>query len=204
MDAIIHLGGIAGEAAWGQLLRHNVEGTVNVFEAARRAGVTRLIYASTNHVTGLYPAGRVISGTSPPRPDSRYGLSKGMGEEIAAFYAYKYSIRTLCIRIGSFTPRPQNRRALSTWISQRDMLQLVQLGLTADYRFEIIYGVSGNTRSWWDNTNAIRLGYRPVDNAENYADMVENIVSDVPLERAFQGGDRVSEEFAGTLDWLNR
>jgi len=201
-DAIIHLGGIPYETAWPDMLRSNIVGTINLYEGARRAGVERIIFASSNHATGMYPNDRTLSGESPPRPDSRYGLSKAIGEDVAALYAYKHGIRSFCLRIGSCLPRPDNRRALSTWLSQGDFVRLVQVGLTADYIHEIVYGVSRNTRSWWDNTAAYRLGYEPQDDSEIYAADVEEIELETELARSHQGGNFVADEFSGRKEWL--
>jgi uronate dehydrogenase len=202
MDAIVHMGALPQEGDWPQLLSANIAGTINIFEGARRAGVRRVVFASTNHVTGMHPRSRRLSSASPVRPDSRYGLTKAFGEDLGALYAYKHGIGSFCIRIGSFAARPQSERALATWVSFRDMVQLVEVGLTADYVHEIVYGVSANTRSWWDNDAAMRLGYRPQDNAETFAADVEHIGPKNPLDQEFQGGDRVADEFAGHLEWL--
>ncbi len=202
MDAIIHLGGIANEAEWPELFRSNIVGVINIYEGARHAGTDRVIFASSNHATGMYPVGRTLSHETPPRPDSRYGLTKAIGEDVAAFYAYKYGIRSLCLRIGSCQPKPDNRRALSTWQSYADFVRLVQVGLAADYVHEIAYGVSRNTRSWWDNSAAYRLGYEPQDDAEIYAAEVENIHLNNELAREYQGGNFVPEEFSSWKEWL--
>jgi uronate dehydrogenase len=202
IDAIVHLGGVAIEAEWPALLQTNIGGVINLYEGARRAGVDRVIFASSNHVIGMHSNDTRLTSESLARPDSRYGLTKAFGEDIGALYAYKHGIRSLCLRIGSFLPKPQNRRSLSTWLSHGDFLRLVHVGLTADYAFEIVYGVSNNTRSWWDNSNARRLGYDPQDNAEDYAAEVENIQLDGDLAREFQGGSFVQAEFSGRKEWL--
>jgi uronate dehydrogenase len=202
IDAIIHMGGRPGEGPWPQLLQANVVCTMNLLEAARLNKVDRVLFASSNHVTGMYPVGRELSHLTPARPDSLYGLTKAFGEDATAYYAFKYGVRGFCLRIGSFTVRPNNRRALSTWCSFDDLVRLVEVGLSADYVHEVVYGVSKNKRSWWDNSVAERLGYSPQDNAEDYADEVEHIVAEDPLERNFQGGDRVSHDFFGHPEWM--
>ena len=202
VDAIIHLGGIPGETEWPRLLQSNIAGTINIYEGARQACVDRVIFASSNHAIGLYPTDRTLSHLTPPRPDSRYGLTKAFGEDLAALYAYKHGIRSLCLRIGSCFPRPDNRRALSTWLSYADFVRLIHVGLTADYVFEIAYGVSNNTRAWWDNSAARRLGYDPQDNAEAYAAEVEHVVHDDEIARTRQGGSHAAAEFTGRKDWL--
>ncbi|QRM29396.1 NAD(P)-dependent oxidoreductase [Microvirga sp. VF16] len=202
VDAIIHLGGIPYETGWPELLRSNIIGTINLYEGARRAGVDRVIFASSNHATGMHPNDRMLSGESPARPDSRYGLTKAFGEDVAALYAYKHGIRSFCLRIGSCLPKPDDKRALSTWLSQDDFVRLIQVGLSADYVHEIVYGVSKNTRSWWDNSAAYRLGYEPQDNAEVYAADVGDIELKTELARQYQGGNFVADEFEGRKEWL--
>jgi uronate dehydrogenase len=204
IDAIVHFGGIATEADWAGLLQANILGLINIYEGARRAGVDRVIFASSNHTIGLYPNERKLSHLTTPRPDSRYGLTKAFGEDIGALYAYKHGIRSLSLRIGSCCPKPENRRALSTWLSYNDLIRLVRAGLTADYIYEIAYGVSNNSRSWWDNSAAARLGYEPQDNAEDYAAQVEHVLLDHELAQAHQGGSYVSTEFSGKKDWLSQ
>ena len=107
------------------------------------------------------------------------------------------------MRIGSCCPRPVNARMLATWQSFGDFAQLVTVGLESDYRYEIVYGVSRNTRSWWDNSNAYRLGYAPQDNAEVYAAEVENIDLGHPLDDALQGGQYISPDYSGKPDWID-
>jgi uronate dehydrogenase len=202
VEAIIHLGGIPYETGWPELLQSNILGTINLYEGARSAGVDRVIFASSNHATGMHPNGKTLSGESPPRPDSRYGLTKAFGEDVAALYAYKHGIRSFCMRIGSCLPKPDNKRALSTWLSHADFVRLVQVGLTADYVHEIVYGVSDNTRSWWDNSAAYRLGYTPQDDAEVHAAEVGDIDLEAELARSYQGGNFVPQEFSGRKEWL--
>jgi uronate dehydrogenase len=200
VDAVVHMGGQSTEAAWDVILASNIVGMINLYEAARKAGTRRIIFASSNHAIGMYPRTTRLDHTSPPRPDSRYGLSKAFGEDLGCFYAYKYGISSLCIRIGSSFPEPKNRRMLSTWQSYDDLTQLIRAGLTADYLFEIVYGASANTRSWWDNSNAERLGYRPKDDSERFAPQVESIREGDPVSEALQGGGFAGKEYVGDLD----
>ncbi|MDX2103535.1 MAG: NAD(P)-dependent oxidoreductase [Alphaproteobacteria bacterium] len=202
MDAILHLGGCSTEADWPTIMAANLHGVVNLYEGARKAGTQRVIFASSNHAIGFWRRSDRLDHESPPRPDSRYGLSKAFGEDVAAYYAFKHGIRSLSLRIGSCFERPTNRRMLSTWLSYADFVRLVEVGLTAEFHHEIVYGVSRNTRSWWDNSNAYRLGYDPQDDAERFAPEVEGIVSDIPLDEAFQGGQFCSPEFTGSTDWI--
>jgi uronate dehydrogenase len=202
MKAIVHLGGQSVEGSWEQVASANLIGLINLYEGARLAGVDRVLFASSNHAIGFYPRTQRIDHTASPRPDSRYGLSKAFGEDMALYYCLKHGIRGFCMRIGSCFPKPVNARMLSTWQSYDDFARLVAVGLEADYRYEIVYGVSRNTRSWWDNSNAYRLGYDPKDSAEAYAKEVEHITLGHPLDEALHGGQYVSPDFSGKPEWV--
>jgi uronate dehydrogenase len=198
VDGIVHLGGISGESDWQTILSGNIVGTYNVFEAARRAGVRRIVMATSNHAVGFYPRAQRIDHRVVPRPDSRYGVSKAFAEALASLYADKHGIGFLCTRIGNFGTRPIDKRRLSIWISPRDYTQLVRIGLEhPDIRFEIVYGVSNNRRSWYDNSNAERLGYRPQDDSEPYA--AEVLAAEPPdtdgIAERYQGGTFCADEY---------
>ncbi|HET6282451.1 MAG TPA: NAD(P)-dependent oxidoreductase [Polyangia bacterium] len=197
VDAIVHLGGYSVEGPWDVILQANIIGAYNTFEAARQNGVRRVLFASTNHVTGFYPRDQTIDHRAYPKPDTRYGVSKVFGEQLGSLYADKYGLEVMCLRIGGFAPAPPDRRRLSMWTSPRDLAQLVRIGIDhPDIRFEIVYGISGNTRRWYDNENAHRLGYRPQDDAESHAAAVlarEEPKSDPRIER-YQGGSYVTAE----------
>ena len=191
VDAIVHLGGYSVEGPWDGILEANIIGCYNIFEAARINGVKRIIFPTSNHATGFYRRDRVIDHTVYPKPDSRYGVSKVFGEALGSLYADKYGMRFLMIRIGNVNPAPIDKRRLSIWISPRDLAQLVKIGIEhPDVHFEIVYGVSGNQRSWYDNSNATRLGYQPQDDSEKWAQDVlanEKPVTD-PIAEQHQGG----------------
>jgi uronate dehydrogenase len=199
VDGIIHLGGISGESSWEAILQSNIGGTYNLFEAARRARVKRIIVATSNHAVGFYPRDQTIDHRAVPRPDSRYGVSKAFAEALASLYADKHGIGFLCTRIGNFGLQPIDKRRLSIWISPRDYTQLVRIGLEhPDIRFEIVYGVSNNRRSWYDNSNAERLGYRPQDDSEPFAEAV--LASEAgqpadPVAEHYQGGTFCAAEY---------
>jgi uronate dehydrogenase len=202
VDAILHLGGVSAEADWDSILPANIVGVYNVFEAARRNGVKRVLFATSNHAVGFYRRDQVIDHRVYPRPDSRYGLSKAFGEQVASLYADKYGVEALCIRIGNLNPAPVDKRRLSIWISPRDLAQLVRIGVDhPDIRFEIVYGVSGNRRSWYDNANATRLGYRPQDDSEPYAAeiLAKHVDAADPRVELFQGGTFVALESGGHI-----
>ena len=200
VDAVVHMGGQSVEAPWDVILQANIVGAINLWEAARKAGTRRIIFASSNHAIGMYPRTTRLDHTSPPRPDGRYGLSKAFGEDLGALYALKHGIACMAIRIGSSFPEVRSRRMLSTWMSYRDLTALIRIGLTKDYLFEIVYGVSANTRNWWENSNAERLGYRPKDDSEEFAAKVENLAEDDPISEALQGGAFAGREYLGGLE----
>ncbi len=200
VDAIVHLGGFSVEGPWEAILQANIIGTHNVFEAARAAGVKRILFATSNHAVGFYRRDETIDHEVYPRPDSRYGVSKVFGEALGSLYADKYGMEVFNMRLGNVNPLPVDKRRLSIWISPRDLAQLVTIGIEhPDVRFEIVYGVSGNRRSWYDNSNAARLGYRPQDDSEAWAAEVlakEKPATDLRTE-AYQGGTFVAAEIGG-------
>lgn len=193
VDAVIHLGGIPGEAAFDDILSTNVCGTHHVFEAARRQGATRVVFASSNHVTGFHGRSDRIDVDTPAEPDGFYGLSKLYGEGLGKLYHRTFGLEVVSIRIGSFVPEPRDRRMLSTWLSHRDGVELFHRALVApDVGYLTIWGASANSRSWWDNaTPAALLGYHPRDTADDFTERIEQATPQpdpiAPAER-YQGG----------------
>ncbi|MEY4449402.1 MAG: hypothetical protein RLZZ433_2417 [Pseudomonadota bacterium] len=174
VDAVVHLGGISTEQAWAPILASNIVGMVNLYEAARLQGTKRVVFASSNHVTGFYRQDEVIDTKMPPKPDGFYGLSKAFGEDLAEMYWARWGIETVSIRIGSALPAPKDRRMLSTWISFDDLERLVVAALTAPIvGHTIIFGMSDNQTSWWDNTHAKHIGYRALDSSDVFRQEVE-------------------------------
>jgi uronate dehydrogenase len=196
VDAIVHLGGYSVEGPWDDILQANIVGCYNVFEAARQNGVKRILFATSNHAVGFYRRDETIDHRVYIKPDSRYGVSKVFGEALGSLYADKYGMEVFNMRIGNVGERPLDKRRLAIWFSPRDLAQLVTIGIEhPDIRFEIVYGVSGNTRSWYDNSNAFRLGYKPQDDAETYADEVlAKEQPEDPRAAAYQGGAFVHVE----------
>lgn len=197
IDAIIHLGGYPNDVAWEKIIPANYLGAIHVWEGARKAGVDRVLFASSNHATGFYRQTDRIDHITPARPDGRYGLSKAFAEDLGQLYAYKYGVRGFMIRIGSFLPKPHDERGLAMWLSHEDTGRLFRVGLQADYVYEVVYGISRNTRAWYDNSNAYRLGYAPEDDSEIYASEVVGKLHADPIAREFQGSVFVSNEFCG-------
>ena len=196
VDAFVHLGGYSVEGPWKDILNANIVGCYNAFEAARRNGVKRILFATSNHAVGFYRRDQVIDHRVYIKPDSRYGVSKVFGEALGSLYADKYGMEVFCMRIGNVGTEPIDKRRLSIWISPRDFAQLVTIGVEhPDIRFEIVYGVSNNRRSWYDNGNAARLGYRPTDDSETFAPKVlaRERPGD-PRAETYQGGAFVHSE----------
>jgi uronate dehydrogenase len=201
IDCVVHLAGIPDEDTWERIRDMNIDGCYNVFEAARRAGVKRVVFASSNHAVGFHRRDRLIDDSVAPRPDSRYGVSKVFGEALGRLYADKHDMSVACMRIGSFRPddQPTAPRHLLTWISKRDMVQLTKRCIDyPDYHFVVVYGVSGNARNRWDNANARFLGFTPEDDAELQAAAIKagGAVED-PREALFHGGFGCLVEFHG-------
>ena len=128
-DAVIHLGGVSVERPFEEVLEANIKGVYNLYEGARRHGVKRIIFASSNHVTGFYRQDEKIDAHALRRPDGYYGLSKSFGEDVAQFYFDRYGIETVSIRIGSAFPEPKDRRMMASWLSYDDLLELLQRSL---------------------------------------------------------------------------
>lgn len=187
VDAAVHLAGIPNEDSFERILDVNMAGTYHVFEAARRRGCRRVVFASSAHVTGFYPTNQRIGPDAPLRPDSYYGLGKAFGENLGRLYADKHGLQVLCVRIGTLANRPTSPRHLSTWLSPRDAVELFYRCLFATPAgFTVLYGISANQRSWWDTSSAERLGYRPVDNAEQWVSGVD--ADQAGPDNGLQGG----------------
>ncbi|MER8187388.1 NAD(P)-dependent oxidoreductase [Kitasatospora sp. NPDC094015] len=174
VDAVVHLGGIAVEDAFDTVLDANIRGLHHLYEAVRLEGVRRVVFASSNHAVGFAPrpaGGEPLGAEVPPRPDTYYGLSKAFGEGMASLYADKYGVETVSLRIGSCFAEPRTVRMLATWLSPDDCARLVDAALTAPaVGHTVVYGISANTRAWWDLAPARALGYHPQDDAEAFAE----------------------------------
>lgn len=172
-DAIVHLGGQGLEAAFKTILDANIIGTYNLYEAARRQGVKRVVYASSIHAVGYYERTETIDASVPTRPDSLYGVSKTFGENLSRYYFDKFGIESVCLRIGSCFPEPTIERHLITWLSYRDFRQIVELALSAPRVGHMIsMPTSKNRASFWDDRAAASLGFQPVDSADGYREAV--------------------------------
>lgn len=199
VDGVVHLGGFSVEGPWDTILQSNIVGCYNMFEAAYRAGVSRIVFASSNHAMGMYPRSQRIGVNVTVRPDSRYGVSKAFGEAIGAMYADKHGLRVTCLRIGNVGDAPLDQRRLAIWLKPEDLVQLIRIGLEhRDIKFEIFYGCSSNIDAWWDNSNAQRYGYHPTGKADDYRDQAmaaQAKLAPDPVGDRFQGGTFSSAEY---------
>jgi uronate dehydrogenase len=199
VEGIVHLGGFSVEGPWDAIHQSNIVGCYNLFEAAYRAGVKRVVFASSNHAVGFYPRNKTIGVDVTTRPDSRYGVSKAFGEALGALYADKHGLRVTCLRIGNFGDVPIDKRRLAIWLKPEDLVQLIRIGLEhRDIHFEIFYGVSDNADSWWDNSNARRFGYKPQGKADDFRDQAMAAQAKLPPDPVgdlYQGGTYTSDEY---------
>ncbi|TMR92586.1 NAD(P)-dependent oxidoreductase [Nonomuraea basaltis] len=192
-DAVVHLAGVPDEAPLADLLHGNVLGTHHVLEAARRTGVKRVVLASSNRLTGCYPAAQTVSAQMPPRPDGLYGVSKVAVEALGRLYADKFGMQVVCLRIGSLEPEPSEPRHLATWLSPQDCAGFVWAALTRPgITFTAAYAVSANTRRFWELDD--QLGYHPRDDAETYADRTPGSAGYFTGDQ-LQGGDYATADY---------
>ncbi|MGR3541897.1 MAG: NAD-dependent epimerase/dehydratase family protein [Hasllibacter sp.] len=172
-EMVVHFGAIGDEAPWADIHHSNLLGAFNVWEAAYRNGLRRVVYASSIHAVGMVPKTEAITVDTPHRPDTYYGLAKCFAEDLGRLYWEKRGLESVHMRILSCTPRPNNARAIGSWLSYDDLTRLVTRCIdTPVVGFSVVYGVSDNDRSPVDNAGASHLGYRPRDNAEAYAEEV--------------------------------
>jgi uronate dehydrogenase len=198
IDAVVHLASIPDEASLPVILESHVVTTAALLDAMVDHGVSRIVYASSNHAVGRTPRTDVVGVDVPPRPDTFYGVGKVAAEALLRLYVDRYSIDAVAARIGSFLPRPQTRRHLSTWLSHDDAVRMVEAGLTApDPGFALLYGISRNTRAWWDLEPGRALGYEPRDDAESFAAEIEAAPEDEDdrVDAAHVGGPFVTEKY---------
>jgi uronate dehydrogenase len=195
--ALVHLAGLGGSGDLEALFRANVRGLFDVFEAARLGGIERIVFASSNHAFGCYGIEVPVSPDMPPRPDGLYGAFKVWGEVMLRAYYERHGIASVSLRIGTYRPLPIDQRSLATWLSPRDVSQLVDLSLRhPDPGCLIVNGYSGNTRIKAADSNWAFLAYGPLDNAEDYVLMLREMGVDVdgPWEWNEHGGSFAHSE----------
>ena len=187
-DGVLHLGALADEADFHDLVDVNVLGTYHVLEAARRTGAERVVFASSNRVTGFYPRTTVVDPGMPTRPDGFYGVSKVAGEALGRLYSDKFGLRVASLRIGTFQATPEDERQLSTWLSPGDCEGAFLAAMTAPgLTYTAAYAVSRNSRRWWDLGPGEAIGFDPQDDAEDYA---ADVRAGAPSEAAGPQGGR--------------
>jgi uronate dehydrogenase len=208
IDGIVHLGGKSIEGTWDEILQSNIIGAYNLFEGARKCGVKRIIFATSNHAVGFYPRTTTIPPDVIPRPDSRYGVSKLFGEGLGALYAYKHGIGVTSIRIGNVGDQPIDARRLAIWLSPEDLVRLIRIGLERPgIVYEVMYGVSDNARAWYDNSRAAALGYAPQSRSEDYAEAVlaaEPKDGKHPVAEKYQGGTFCAAEYSADFETIRK
>ncbi len=193
--AVVHLAGVPGELPLEGSLRSHVLSTGALLDALVTHGVPRFVYAGSNHAVGRTPRSLPVDTRTLPRPDSFYGVAKVAAEALMHLYADRHGLDVVSARIGSFLPRPTTRRHLATWLSPDDAVRMTQAALTAPGPgFAVLYGISANTRAWWDLEAGRALGYDPADDAEAWAAEIEAEPesADDRHEAAYVGGPFVT------------
>jgi uronate dehydrogenase len=203
--SVVHLAGIAGEAPLPELLRVNIAGTQAVLDAALRRGIRRVVLASSNHAVGFWtrPAEGVLDVDLRPRPDSFYGLSKVAAEGLGQLYADRFGLEVVSLRIGSCREEPRSLRELSTWLSPDDAARLFDAALRGHVvGHTIVYGISANSRGWWDLSGARALGYQPQDDAEVFAERFDSEAAARPKPRSGMSPPPAPERVGGPFTSL--
>ncbi len=173
-DAVVHFGAAPMEKPWAEILNSSIIGGYNVYEAARRHGIKRVVYASSIHAVGYVRREEGADTSTEHRPDTLYGVSKCFVEDLAKLYFMKFGIESALLRINSCFPEPADRRHLATWLSYRDLVQLVSRCLVAErIGCTVVYGISANRERFFSNEKAAHLGYLPQDSAEDWRESVE-------------------------------
>jgi uronate dehydrogenase len=191
VDAVLHFGGISTEAPFEAIMQANILGVANLYEAIHKAGVRRVVFASSNHAIGYYRTTDMVDASMPPRPDSFYGVSKCFGESMSRYYYDRFGIETVCLRIGSSFPVPANKRMMSTYFSYDDLVEMLRCALFAPrVGHTIAFGMSDNDSVWWDNRHAAHLGFRPKDSSRQFAGLF-------PDTAAFPDADDIATIYQG-------
>jgi uronate dehydrogenase len=196
--AIIHLAGIPTESSLPDALTSHVVSTGALLEAMLRHDVPRIVYASSNHAVGRTPSSTHVGVEVSGRPDTFYGVGKVAAEALLRLYVDRHGIDAVSTRIGSFGPKPTSRRQLSTWLSEDDGVRMFHAALTATAPgYAVLYGISENTRAWWDLEAGRALGYHPEDDAEQFAAEIEAVAETAEDrdEAAHVGGAFATAEY---------
>ena len=200
VDVLIHMAGTSTERPLPEIIDNNLVALHAVYEGARRHGVKRVVFASSNHAIGMHDVGDKLDLHSEFRPDGFYGLSKMWGEGMGQLYWSKHGIETISVRIGSALERPTEARHLSTWLGWDDLVQFCLCCIEAPkVGYIMAWGVSNNTRSYWTPTGCPEIGYQPTQNAEDYAEEILSRPKAMdPVGLRFQGGGMASDDYTRT------
>jgi uronate dehydrogenase len=198
VDVLVHMAGTSVERPLPEIIQNNLVALYQVYEGARRNKVRRIVFASSNHAFGMHPVDAPLELGAEYRPDCFYGLSKVWGEALARMYWDKHGIEGVSLRIGTTMGRPpENLRQLSTWMGTDDLVQLVMRSIEAqDVGYTAVWGVSANTRSYYDLSEGNAIGYAPTQNAEDWAEEILKQPNPLdPIARRFQGGQFVTIDY---------
>jgi uronate dehydrogenase len=196
---VVHLATVPGETDLAVSMESHVLTTATLLDAMVEQQVRRLVLASSNHAVGRTPRTDLLPVETRPRPDTFYGVGKVAAEALGSLYVDRHGMSVVACRIGTFQPEPASRRALSTWLSPGDAVRMVEAGLTApEAGFAVLYGISANTRAWWDLEPGRRLGYEPQDDAETFADRVlsEPETASDRFDATYVGGSFAGDTYA--------
>lgn len=200
LQAVVHLAGHPGEAGLLDSVVSHTATTAALLDAMVAHRVDRIVYASSNHAVGRTPHAphspdRPLSTGAAPRADTFYGVGKVAAEAVLQLYVDRHALHAVACRIGSFLDRPSTQRHLATWLSPADGVRMIEAALTTPAPgFAVLYGISANTRAWWDLEPGRSLGYQPCDDAEAYAAHIDPRAAD-DVEDALVGGPFATEEF---------
>ena len=195
LDAVVHMAGHPDEASLADSLTSHVVTTAALLDAMVEHDVRRLVYGGSNHAVGRTPRADLVGIDVRPRPDTFYGVAKVTAEALMSLYADRYGIDAVSCRIGSFLERPETVRNLSTWLSHDDCVRMVDAALTTPAPgFAVLYGISANTRAWWDLEPGRALGYEPQDDAEDFLSTIVSGPWD-DAHGAHVGGPYATSEF---------
>ena len=197
LEAVVHMAGHPGELSLPDSFSSHVVTTAALLDAMVEHGVRRFVYGGSNHAVGRTPRAGLADGLLTtdvrPRPDTYYGVAKAAAEALMSLYADRHGLDVVSCRIGSFRDEPSSVRSLATWLSPDDCVRMVDAALTAPAPgFAVLYGISANTRAWWDLAPGRALGYEPLDDAEAWADRVEARPGDA-ADDAHVGGPYLAE-----------
>lgn len=198
VDVLVHMAGTSVERPLSEIIENNLRALHEVYEGARRHKVRRVVFASSNHAFGMYPVTERLKLGAEFRPDGMYGLSKVWGEAMARLYWDKHGIEGISLRIGTtMGGPPENARQLSTWMGTDDLMRLVMCCITSkDVGYAAVWGISNNTRAYYDLAEGNAIGYQPTQNAEDLAGEILARPNPLdPVAQRFQGGQFVTIDY---------